>query len=70
MKIANYYGCMYTRPRHIFPEKDAGPGSESTSKPHFMDDLLEAAGVDVARNLFGEAGQGLADDACRALEAS
>jgi heterodisulfide reductase subunit B len=43
LKIANYYGCMYTRPRHIFPEKDQGAGSESTSKPHFMDDLLEAA---------------------------
>jgi heterodisulfide reductase subunit B len=36
---------MYTRPRHIFPEKDQGPGSESTSQPHFMDDLLEAAGA-------------------------
>lgn len=46
LKIANYYGCMYTRPRHIFPEKDQGPGSESTSKPHFMDDLLEAAGAE------------------------
>ena len=46
IRIANYYGCMYTRPRHIFPEKDAGPGSESTSKPHFMDDLLEAAGAE------------------------
>jgi len=46
LKIANYYGCMYTRPRHIFPEKDQGPGSESTSKPHFMDDLLAAAGAD------------------------
>jgi heterodisulfide reductase subunit B len=45
MKIANYYGCMYTRPRHIFPEKDQGAGSESTSKPHFMDDLLGAAGA-------------------------
>jgi heterodisulfide reductase subunit B len=45
IKIANYYGCMYTRPRHIFPEKDAGPGSESTSRPHFMDDLLNAAGA-------------------------
>jgi heterodisulfide reductase subunit B len=45
LKIANYYGCMYTRPRQIFPEKDQGPGSESTSKPHFMDDLLEAAGA-------------------------
>ncbi|MBX9811982.1 MAG: CoB--CoM heterodisulfide reductase iron-sulfur subunit B family protein [Burkholderiales bacterium] len=45
MKIANYYGCMYTRPRQIFPEKDQGPGSESTHKPHFMDDLLAAAGA-------------------------
>ena len=32
LKIANYYGCMYVRPRHIFPEKDKGPGSESTSQ--------------------------------------
>jgi len=46
LKIANYYGCMYTRPRHIFPEKDQGPGSESTAKPHFMDDLLAAAGAE------------------------
>ncbi|MGB0085458.1 MAG: CoB--CoM heterodisulfide reductase iron-sulfur subunit B family protein [Rhodomicrobiaceae bacterium] len=46
LKIANYYGCMYTRPRHIFPEKDKGPGSESTSNPHFMDDLLAAAGAE------------------------
>jgi len=45
VKIANYYGCMYTRPRHIFPEKDQGPESESTTKPHFMDDLLAAAGA-------------------------
>lgn len=47
LKIANYYGCMYTRPRHIFPEKDQGPGSESTSEPHFMDDLLSAAGAQI-----------------------
>jgi len=46
LKIANYYGCMYTRPRQIFPEKDQGPGSESTHKPHFMDDLLKAAGAE------------------------
>lgn len=45
LKIANYYGCMYTRPRQIFPEKDQGPGSESSNKPHFMDDLLAAAGA-------------------------
>jgi len=35
LRIANYYGCMYVRPRHIFPEKDKGPGSESTNQPHF-----------------------------------
>ncbi len=29
---------------------------------------LEEAGVDVARNLYGEAGQGLADDACDLLD--
>lgn len=46
LKVANYYGCMYVRPRHIFPEKDQGPESESTSKPHFMDDLLAAAGAE------------------------
>jgi heterodisulfide reductase subunit B len=45
LKVANYYGCMYTRPRHIYPEKDRGPGTESTSQPHFMDDLLAAAGA-------------------------
>jgi heterodisulfide reductase subunit B len=46
LRVANYYGCMYTRPRHIFPEKDAGAGSESTAKPHYMDDLLAAAGAE------------------------
>jgi heterodisulfide reductase subunit B len=37
---------MYTRPRHIFPEKDQGEGSESTFEPHYMDDLLAAAGAE------------------------
>ncbi|PCJ50213.1 MAG: disulfide reductase [Gammaproteobacteria bacterium] len=45
LKVANYYGCMYTRPRHIFPEKDAG-GGDSIAKPHYMDDLLETAGAE------------------------
>ncbi|MFN4263827.1 MAG: CoB--CoM heterodisulfide reductase iron-sulfur subunit B family protein [Thioalkalivibrionaceae bacterium] len=45
IKVANYYGCMYTRPRQIFPEKDNGAGSESSYRPHFMDDLLGAAGA-------------------------
>ena len=47
LKVANYYGCMYTRPRHIFPEKDKGEGSESTADPHFMDDILAAAGAEI-----------------------
>jgi heterodisulfide reductase subunit B len=47
LKVANYYGCMYTRPRHIFPEKDKGPGSESTARPRFMDEILAAAGAEV-----------------------
>lgn len=47
LKVANYYGCMYTRPRHIFPEKDQGEGSESTYEPHYMDDLLRAAGAEI-----------------------
>ncbi len=46
LKVANYYGCMYTRPRNIFPGRDAGPESESSSKPHFMDDVLAAAGAE------------------------
>lgn len=38
---------------------------------HHPDEItrLERVGVDVARNLYGEAGQGLADDACDAMEA-
>lgn len=47
LKIANYYGCMYTRPRNIFPEKDQGGDSESTYQPHYMDDLLRAAGAEI-----------------------
>lgn len=46
LKIANYYGCMYTRPRNIFPGRDQGPGTESSTKPHFMDDVLAAAGAE------------------------
>ncbi len=47
IRIANYYGCLYTRPRHIFPEKDKDPGSESTTQPHFMDDILRWAGAEI-----------------------
>ncbi|MEZ5995602.1 MAG: CoB--CoM heterodisulfide reductase iron-sulfur subunit B family protein [Hyphomonadaceae bacterium] len=46
LKVANYYGCMYTRPRNIFPNRDQGAGTESSTAPHFMDDLLAAAGAE------------------------
>ena len=46
LKIANYYGCMYTRPRNIFPEKAPGAGGDDLHKPHYMDDLLEIAGAE------------------------
>ncbi len=48
------------------------PDARIAATASYPDDVeaLEAAGVDVARNLYGEAGQGLADDACDMLEQS
>lgn len=46
LKIANYYGCMYVRPAKIHPEKNQGPDTESTYDPHYMDDILDAAGAE------------------------
>jgi heterodisulfide reductase subunit B len=42
IKIANYYGCMYTRPRQIFPEKDQGP-SLPTSRTSWTTCSLQPA---------------------------
>jgi len=46
------------------------PGARIAAAATHVDQVeeLERAGVDVARNLYGEAGQGLADDACDLLE--
>ncbi len=46
------------------------PGARIAATASYPDDVagLRAAGVDVARNLYGEAGQGLADDACDLLD--
>ena len=46
------------------------PGARIAAAATHVDQVeeLERAGVDVARNLYGEAGQGLADDACNLLE--
>jgi len=45
------------------------PAVRIAASATFSDEVieLERAGVDVARNLYGEAGQGLADDACDLL---
>ena len=45
------------------------PGVKVAATARYPDEVAEltAAGVDVARNLYGEAGQGLADDACDLL---
>ena len=50
--------------------KDTLPGVRTAAAATFADEVreLEDAGVDVARNLFSEAGQGLADDACDLLD--
>ena len=50
--------------------KDFLPDVSIAAAGSYADEVgeLEAAGVHVARNLFGEAGQGLADDACDLLE--
>ena len=49
--------------------KDYLPDARIAATASYPDDVreLEAAGVDVARNMYGEAGQGLADDACDLL---
>ena len=51
------------RIRHFLPE------ARIAATASYSDDVveLEQAGVSVARNLYGEAGQGLADDACDLL---
>ena len=45
------------------------PEAQIAATASYSDDVieLEEAGVSVARNLYGEAGQGLADDACDLL---
>jgi len=49
--------------------KEFLPNARIAAIAFYPDEVLEleAAGVDVARNLFGEAGQGVADDACDVL---
>lgn len=48
------------RVRDFLPDATLAAVATHTDELH----ELEAIGVDVARNLYGEAGQGLADDAC------
>jgi predicted Kef-type K+ transport protein len=50
--------------------KEFLPDARIAAASSYADDVAELreAGVDVARNLYGEAGQGLADDACDLLD--
>ena len=49
--------------------KEFVPDVRTAAAATYPDEVaeLEAAGVNVARNLLSEAGQGLADDACDVL---
>jgi heterodisulfide reductase subunit B len=43
LKIANHYGCHYLKPTEIFE------GFDDAENPHSLDELLEAAGIQVVK---------------------
>lgn len=46
LKVACYYGCLYTRPK-VYTGAGLQEGKDNPEHPHYMDDLLEAAGATV-----------------------
>ncbi|MEM3670610.1 MAG: CoB--CoM heterodisulfide reductase iron-sulfur subunit B family protein [Thermoprotei archaeon] len=46
LKVACYYGCLYTRPK-IYTGAGLKDDKDNPEHPHFMDDLLEAAGATI-----------------------
>lgn len=44
LKVACYYGCLYTRPK-VYTGAGLQAGRDNPEHPHFMDDLLQAAGA-------------------------
>ncbi len=44
LKVACYYGCLYTRPK-TYTGAGMKEGKDNPEHPHFMDDLLQAAGA-------------------------
>lgn len=46
IKVAPYYGCLYTRPSmYTFTDKDSK--LDNSERPHFMHDFLESLGAEV-----------------------
>ena len=46
LKVACYYGCLYTRPK-VYTGAGMSAEKDNPERPHFMDDLLKAAGATV-----------------------
>ncbi|RZD19278.1 MAG: disulfide reductase [Candidatus Acididesulfobacter diazotrophicus] len=46
IKVAPYYGCLYTRPS-MYTFADKKPNLDNSEKPHFMHDFLESMGAEV-----------------------
>ncbi|MHB1663853.1 MAG: CoB--CoM heterodisulfide reductase iron-sulfur subunit B family protein [bacterium] len=46
LKVAPYYGCLYTRPS-MYTFADKKPGLDNSERPHFMHDFLESMGAEV-----------------------
>lgn len=44
LKVACYYGCLYTRPK-VYTGAGTRTEKDNPERPHFMDDLLQAAGA-------------------------
>jgi len=46
LKVAPYYGCLYSRPKR-YTGVGRIPGTDDPEHPHFLDELLAAAGAEV-----------------------
>lgn len=46
IKVAPYYGCLYSRPKR-YTKVGLEPGRDNPEHPHFLDELLEACGAEV-----------------------
>ncbi len=49
IRVAPYYGCLYSRPKR-YTKVGLEPGRDNPESPYFLDELLEACGADVVRD--------------------